>query len=89
MTEDEKLVRLIFGNIGDDTALANICEAQYMEVEELTEEEREFLIHTNSFYYSAEDFCELHDDDEESFQSLVDDGTIVKTTDGFVWKNCV
>lgn len=89
MIIDEKMFRLICGNVGDEFALANICEAQDMEVEELTKEERDFLIATNSFYYSAKDFCELHDEDEEYFQSLIEDGTVVETSGGFVWKNCV
>lgn len=82
-------MRLIIGNIGDEVALKNICEAQEAEMEELSEREKEFYIHTNQFYNSEEGFCELHQEDKETFQSLVEEGIIVKTTDGFVYKNCV
>lgn len=89
MTKDEKLMKLICGNIGDDFALKNICEAQETQMEELSEEERDFMIHTNAFYNSAEEFYELHEADTEYFQSLLDDGIIVRTSGGFVYKNCV
>lgn len=89
LNKEEKMLRLICGNIGDSFALANICEAQDMKVNELTGDERKYLIHTNGFYYSSQEFCELHDADMEYFQSLLNDGIIVKTTGGYVWKNCV
>lgn len=89
MEENERILRLILGNMGDETALKNICEAQDVEMEGLSESEKEFYIHTNQFYSSAENFCELHQEDKEIFQSLVEEGVILKTTDGFVYKNCV
>ncbi len=85
----ERFLRLAVGNVGDEVALRNICEAQGENVEELSEKDREFLYHTNSFYYSAEEFMELHEADREYFQSYLDSGNIVKTTDGYVFINCV
>lgn len=89
MTDDEIMLRLILGNIGDEVALRNICEVHCEEVEELTDEERDFLIHTNHFYYSEEEFYEMHDADVEEFQWLIDHEVLLKTTDGYVYKNCV
>lgn len=85
----ERLLRLAVGNVGDEVALRNICEAQGENVEELSKKNREFLFHTNSFYYSAEEFMELHEADREYFQSYLDSGHIIKTTDGYVFINCV
>lgn len=89
MDVNERMIRLVFGNIGDEIALKNICEAQYEDMEGLTKKDRDFLIHTNQFYYSMEDFCELHEASPEDFQELMKDGDIVKTTDGYVYKNGV
>lgn len=89
MEENERILRLILGNIGDEAALKNICEAHEVEMEELSESEKEFYIHTNQFYDSVENFCELHQEDKEAFQRLVEEGDIVKTSGGFVYKNCV
>lgn len=36
MNEDEIMKRLIFGNLGDETALRNICEAHNQCMGELT-----------------------------------------------------
>ena len=49
MTDGERLVYLILGNIGDEVALKNICEAHSIEMEEIDDREKEFLIHTNQF----------------------------------------
>lgn len=89
MEENERILRLILGNRGDEVALKNICEAQGVEMEGLSESEKEFYIHTNQFYDSVENFCELHREDIKTFQSLVAEGVIVKTADGFIYKNCV
>lgn len=89
MTDEEIMWRLILGNINDDVALKNICEVHYEEMEKLTEKEMDFLIETNQFYYSKEQFCEMHGVNEEHFQELIDDETLIKTMDGYVWKNCV
>lgn len=83
------LVRLIMGNVGDETALKNICEAQSECIEDLTNDDKEFLIETNSFYRSGAEFSLLHDTEYSDFERLVEDGIIVKTTDGYVYKNCV
>lgn len=83
------MLRLTMGNIGDEVALKNICEAQSERFEELTDDEKEFLIDTNSFYYSEEEYCLLHNETPERFRDLVSEGYIVKTTDGYVFINCV
>lgn len=83
------LVRLIVGNEGDEVALKNICEVHLECMEELTEDEKEYYIETNSFYRSAEEFCCIHTAEPEYFEQLVEDGIVIKTTDGYVWKNCV
>ena len=54
MTDGERLVYLILGNIGDEVALKNICEAHSIEMEEIDDREKEFLIHTNQFYSNVE-----------------------------------
>ena len=89
MDINERIYKLIMGNVSDKVALKNICEAQGMDMDELSEEDREFLYHTNHFYCDSEDFCKLHEEEEEFFHSLVEDGYIVKTEDGYVYKNCV
>ena len=38
MTNEERLVYLILGNIGDEVALKNICEAHSIEMEEIDEQ---------------------------------------------------
>lgn len=83
------LARLIMGNIGDEVALRNICEAQLACMEELTDEEKEYYIETNSFYRSAKEFTYIHNEELEEFKRLLEMGIIVKTSDGYVWKNCV
>ena len=83
------LMRLIIGNEGDEVALKNICEAQHECMEELTDDEKKFLIETNSFYRSEAEFFYMHNAEDWELYSLIEDGTIVKTTDGFVYKNCV
>lgn len=83
------LARLIAGNAGDDVALNNICEVHRECVDELTEDEKEYYIETNSFYRSAEEFSFIHETEPEYFEWLVGNGTIIKTTDGYVYKNCV
>lgn len=83
------LMRLIMGNAGDEVALRNICEAQLESMEELSDDEKEFLIETNSFYRSAEEFSYLHNAEPGEFERLVEDRVIVRTTDGYVWKDCV
>lgn len=90
MTREEILLRLVLGNLGDETALRNICEAHDMCVDELTPREREYLYATNSFYYSAEEFNTIHEEEtDEEFRRLLEDGIIVATTDGYVWVDCV
>lgn len=89
MTDGERLVYLILGNIGDEVALKNICEAHNIEMEEIDDREKEFLIHTNQFYSSVEAFMDLHLETKEEFDFLLESGDIVKTSDGFVWKNVV
>lgn len=87
--DPEKLIRLIMGNEGDEVALQNICEAQGEDIDTLTDDEKKFFYHTNSFYYNAEEYIELHESDEEEFQMMLDSGVIVKTKDGYVFLNCV
>jgi len=89
MTDEERLVYLILGNIGDEVALKNICEAHSIEIEQIDDREKEFLIHTNQFYCNAEAFMDLHLETKEEFDYLLESGDIVKTSDGFVWKNVV
>ena len=89
MTDGERLVYLILGNIGDEVALKNICEAHNIEMEEIDDREKEFLIHTNQFYSSVEACMDLHLETKEEFDFLLESGDIVKTSDGFVWKNVV
>ena len=89
MTDGERLVYLILGNIGDEVALRNICEAHIIEMEEIDDREKEFLIHTNQFYCDIEAFMDLHLETKEEFDFLLENGNIVKTSDGFVWKNVV
>lgn len=90
MNEEEIMERLILGNLGDETALRNICEAHNLCVDELTSKEKDFLIATNSFYYNAAEFNTIHrEKDDELFQSLLEMETIVATSNGFVWLNCV
>lgn len=90
MTREEILIRLILGNLGDETALKNICEAHGMSVDELKTRDREYLYATNSFYYSAEEFNTIHEEEtDEEFNRLLEDGIIVATEDGFVWVDCV
>ena len=89
MTDGERLVYLILGNIGDEVALRNICEAHIIEMEEIDDREKEFLIHTNQSYSNVEAFMDLHLETKEEFDYLLESGDIVKTSDGFVWKNVV
>ena len=89
MTDGERLVYLILGNIGDEVALKNICEAHSIEMEEIDDREKEFLIHTNQFYSNVVAFMDLHLEPKEEFDFLLESGDIVKTSDGFVWKNVV
>lgn len=89
MTDGERLVYLILGNIGDEVALKNICEAHSIEMEEIDDQAKKFLIHTNQFYCDIEAFMDLHLEIKEEFDFLLKSGDIVKTTDGFVWKNVV
>lgn len=90
MNENEILMRLILGNVGDETALRNICEAHQLCMDELTPREREYMYATNSFYYNAQEFYTIHHEEtEEMFHELIGSGTIVSTRDGFVWVNCV
>lgn len=89
MTNEERLVYLILGNIGDEVALKNICEAHSIEMEEIDDQEKKFLIHTNQFYCNIEAFMDLHQETREEFDFLLKNGYIVKTSDGFVWKNVV
>lgn len=83
------LARLIIGNAGDEIALKNICEAQAECIYELSEDDKEFLFETNGFYRSKEEYCYLHDEEPDFFDYLVREGLIVKTLDGYVFKNCV
>lgn len=90
MNDNEILLRLILGNVGDETALRNICEAHNLCIDELTPEEREFMFCTNSFYYSIEEFCTIHrEESKEMFHELLESGIIVATEDGYVWCDCV
>lgn len=90
MNEDEIMKRLIFGNLGDETALRNICEAHNRCMDELTPDEKEYMYATNNFYYSAEEFSTIHGEEtDELFHELLKEGTIVATKDGLVWVNCV
>lgn len=90
MTEEEIIVRLTLGNINDEIALKNICEAQGAKLDDLTEREKEFLIDTNTFYSSEAEYNQLHHvEDQGEFKEQVKEGIIVKTKDGYVWKNCV
>lgn len=89
MTYEERLVYLILGNVGDETALKNICEVHGVDTEEISEEEKEFFIHTNQFYYNIENFMDLHELTKEDFEELMREGHIVKSSDGFVWINVV
>lgn len=90
MNENEILARLILGNLGDETALRNICEAHDICVDELTPKEREYLFATNSFYYNVEEFNTIHSEETNAlFHELCEAGMIVSTKDGFVWVNCV
>ena len=41
------------------------------------------------FYCDIEAFMDLHLEIKEEFDFLLKSGDIVKTTDGFVWKNVV
>lgn len=90
MNENEILARLILGNLGDVTALRNICQAHDMCVDELTPREREYLFATNSFYYNVEEFNTIHCEETDAlFRELLKAGIIIATKDGFVWVNCV
>lgn len=90
MNDDEIMVRLILGNVGDETALRNICEAHNLFMDELTPEEKDYMFATNSFYYNIEEFSTIHSEETDAlFYELLDTGTIVATKDGFVWVNCV
>lgn len=90
MSENEIMMRLILGNVDDETALKNICEAHNLCMYNLTSEEREYMIHTNNFYYSAEEFRTIHNEEtNEMFLELLESGIIAATKDGFVWLNCV
>lgn len=90
MNENEIILRLILGNVGDEKALKNICEAHNIVADELTSEEKEFFYHTNNFYYSLEEFCAIHyEEGSELFYDLLKSGIIVATKDGYVWCNCV
>lgn len=84
------LIRLVMGNAGDEIALKNICEAHMDTMEDLTDEEREYLFATNSFYHNEKEFAYIHSDTGPGdFDGLVEEGIIVQTTDGYVWKDCV
>ncbi len=90
MNDNEIMQRLILGNIGDERALRNICEAHNQCMDELTLDEKEYMYATNSFYCSAEEFRTIHSEEtDELFHELLEAGTIVATKDGFVWVNCV
>ena len=89
MTNEERLIYLTLGNIGDEVALKNICEAHSIEMEEIDNQEKNFLIHTNHFYYDVDTFMDLHQEAKELFDFLLNSGNMVKTSDGFVWKNVV
>lgn len=90
MDENEILLRLILGNVNDEVALRNICEVHLIDPLEITPEEEDFLIATNNFYYSVEEFNTLHHEkDDVFFQSLINDGTIAAASNGYVWINCV
>lgn len=90
MNENEIMRRLILGNVGDGTALRNICEAHNQCIDELSPEEKEHMYATNSFYYSAEEFNAIHSEEtDELFHELLEAGMIVTTKDGFVWIDCV
>lgn len=56
MNDAEIMARLILGNVGDETALRNICEAHNQCIDELAPEEKKHMFATNSFYYSAKEF---------------------------------
>lgn len=47
MTFEERLLCLIFGNIGDKVAIKNICEVHDVDMEKIDENEKEFFLHTN------------------------------------------
>lgn len=89
MTFEERLLCLIFGNIGDKVALKNICEVHDVDMEKIDENEKEFFLHTNQFYYDIKDFMNLHELTSEDFDDLIKEGHIVKSSDGFVWINVV
>lgn len=78
-------MRLMLGNVGDETALRNICEAHHLYMDE-----REYMYATNSFYYNAQEFNTIHHKEtEEVFCELIESGAIVSTKDGFIWVDCV
>lgn len=90
MNDAEIMARLILGNVGDETALRNICEAHNQCIDELAPEEKKHMFATNSFYYSAKEFNTIHSEETDAlFHELLEAGTIVDTKDGFVWVNCV
>ena len=68
MNENEILMRLILGNVGDETALRNICEAHHLCMDELTPREREYMYATNNFYYNAQEFYTIHHEETEELQ---------------------
>ncbi len=90
MNDNDIMARLILGNVGDETALRNICEAHNQCIDELAQEEKDHMYATNNFYYSAEEFSTIHSEEtDELFHELLEAGTLVATKDGFVWVNCV
>lgn len=90
MNDNDIMARLILGNVGDETALRNICEAHNQCIDELAQEEKDHMYATNNFYYNAKEFSTIHSEKtDELFHELLEAGTLVATKDGFVWVNCV
>ena len=42
MNDNDIMARLILGNVGDETALRNICEAHNQCIDELAQEEKDY-----------------------------------------------
>ena len=66
MNDAEIMARLILGNVGDETALRNICEAHNQCIDELAPEEKKHMFATNSFYYSAKEFNTIHSEETDA-----------------------
>lgn len=50
MNDNDIMARLILGNVGDETALRNICEAHNQCIDELAQEEKDYMYATSFFH---------------------------------------